>query len=103
MNLLTNNTAIYKALRTFVQAFSAFAVGLILVVWNTPNVPQNVFNYIQPYENSILLWLGGYTVIIATAIAYIMARVGEKQSQPLVTPPTEVVAETGIPSEAPQI
>lgn len=97
MNLLTNNTASYKGVRTSLQAFAAFVVGLILVIWNTPGVPQNVTNYIRPYEMSFLLWLGVPTVFVSGLIAYITGKIAERQA-PVVTPPTDTtLAETGTP------
>lgn len=101
MNLLTNNTATYKGVRTSLQAFIAFVVGLILVIWNTPGVPQNVEAYLRPYEVNVLVWIGIPTVFVSGLIAYVGGKIAEKQT-PVVTPPTEMVAETGTPSETPQ-
>jgi len=96
MNLLTNNAAEYKAVRTSLQAFAAFVGGLIYVIWHTPGVPHNVAQYLAPYETSLFLWLGIPTVIGSGVFAYIMAKVGDKQNQPKVNIVEPPVVETPL-------
>jgi hypothetical protein len=98
MNLLTNDTALFRGARTSLQALVAFVVGLFFVIWNTPGVPQNVETYIKPYELQILLWLGIPTVFGAGIIAYFMNRWRGNITSPVV--PTEPLAETGTPPAA---
>lgn len=43
---INRETAVYKGIRTGIQAILAFLVGAVLVVWNVPGVPEALYDYV---------------------------------------------------------
>lgn len=52
------DSAVSRGIRTFVQAFIGFAVGLIVVVWTVPGVPIAVLQYVSDNWLSLAVELG---------------------------------------------
>jgi len=97
MKLLTNDSAGARGVRTSLQALVGFFIGLILVIWNTPGVPQNIQNYLQPYELQLLMLIGIPTVFGSGFIAFLLHLWKENNQPPIVSePPVTPVAETGM-------
>ncbi len=47
-----------RAIKTFLQALIGFAIGLVLVVWAVPGVPEAVVQYVQNNFVQVLLTAG---------------------------------------------
>lgn len=55
---MNQDSAAGRGIKTAIQAIIGFAVGLILVVWAVPGVPQAVMNYVQQHLIEVLLLVG---------------------------------------------
>lgn len=103
MNLLFNDSPLWRGVRTSLQALGGFLIGLFWVVWNTPGVPIAVQNYLRPYEMQLLLFLGIPTVLGSGGIAYLITKWREKSKVVTQVPEENTIAETGTPVETPTL
>lgn len=55
---INKDTAVYRGIRTGLQAIAAFLVGAVLVVWNVPGVPDALYNYVVTDTLQNLLSVG---------------------------------------------
>lgn len=58
MRLPNQDSAIGRAGKTAIQAVVGFSIGLVIVVWAVPGVPDAVWNYIQGNLVQVLLSVG---------------------------------------------
>lgn len=52
------DSAVYRAILTFLEAILGFMVGLIVVVWQVPEVPHVVIMYVLNNLPQVLLLVG---------------------------------------------
>lgn len=57
-NLLDKKTAVGKGIRTGFQSILGSVIGLVVVVWAVPGVPEAVINYVTNNWLPILLTIG---------------------------------------------
>lgn len=65
MRLPAQDSSTGRALKTFAQAFIGFLVGLFVVVWHVPGVPQAVLNYLQTNAIQFALYFGVPAGVVA--------------------------------------
>ncbi len=58
-------TPLVKGVRTGIQSMIGAVVGLIVVVWAVPGVPEAVVHYLQTYWLPILLGIGVPSGLVA--------------------------------------
>lgn len=56
--LLKGDTAVWRGVRTAVQAVIGFVTGLVAVVWAVPGVPQAVNNYLSGHVVQLAVGFG---------------------------------------------
>ena len=66
-------TPINKGVRTGIQSMIGAVVGLVVVVWAVPGVPEAVGNYLQTYWLPILFGIG----IPSGFVAWLQNRLGK--------------------------
>ena len=68
---MDKNTVIGKAVRTAIQAFIGFVVGLVVVVWHVPGVPEAVIGYTQNHFVMALVSIGLPVGVVSGVVAYV--------------------------------
>jgi hypothetical protein len=63
--LLKGDTAVWRGVRTAVQAVIGFLTGLAATVWAVPGVPQAVQNYLSGHVIQLLVGFGLSTGLAA--------------------------------------
>lgn len=58
MNLPQQDSAVGRSLKTLVQSVSGFIIGLLIVVWTIPGVPQAVTQYTYNHIFEVLVMAG---------------------------------------------
>lgn len=71
LQLPAQDSATGRGLKTAVQALIGFVVGLVVVVWQVPGVPQAVVNYTQHHFVEILLSVGAPTAVASGVTSFI--------------------------------
>ena len=66
MRLPTEDSAAGRGIKTAAQAIIGFFVGLVVVVWNVPGVPDAIVEYTKDHLGEILLLVGVPAGIIST-------------------------------------
>jgi hypothetical protein len=66
-------TPVVKGVRTGIQAIIGSVVGLVLVVWAVPGVPEVVVNYLQNNWLPLLLLVG----VPSGLVAWLQNRLGK--------------------------
>ena len=66
MRLPTEDSAAGRGIKTAAQAIIGFCVGLVVVVWNVPGVPDAIVEYTKDHLGEILLLVGVPAGIIST-------------------------------------
>jgi hypothetical protein len=66
-------TPVVKGVRTGIQSIIGAVVGLIVVVWAVPGVPEAVVQYLQTYWLPILLAIG----VPSGFVAWLQNRLGK--------------------------
>lgn len=56
--LPAQDSAVGRALKTFVQAIIGLLIGLVVTIWAVPGVPTAVTNYLQNNLLQVLLTVG---------------------------------------------
>lgn len=69
------NTVLGKGLRTAVQAFVAFVVGLIVTVLHVPGVPEAIGTYVSGHLMDVLVMVGLPFAITSGIVAFIQNKV----------------------------
>jgi hypothetical protein len=46
MNILNNDTAVARGIRTAIQAAAGFIIGLFTTIWAVPGVPDAIYQYL---------------------------------------------------------
>ena len=69
----TPRTPVVKGVRTGLQSMVGAIIGLIVVVWAVPGVPEAVVNYLQSYWLPILLSIG----VPSGFVAWLQNRLGK--------------------------
>lgn len=62
---MNNKTPLVKAVRTAVQSVVGSLIGLVVVVWAVPGVPEAVISYLQANWLPILLTIGVPSGLVA--------------------------------------
>lgn len=55
---INKDSAVMRGLRTGVQAIIGFLVGLVVVVWQVPTVPEVVMSYVTNNIGALMAALG---------------------------------------------
>lgn len=63
--LLKNDSAVWRGIRTGVQAVFGFLLGLVATVWAVPGVPEAVTNYLNGHIVELLVAFGFSTGLAA--------------------------------------
>ena len=63
--LLKGDTAVWRGIRTAVQAVIAFFTGLVATVWAVPGVPQAVDSYVSGHLVQLAVGFGVSTGLVA--------------------------------------
>lgn len=63
--LLKGDTAVWRGVRTAVQAVIAFVAGLVATVWAVPGVPEAVTNYVGNNLAQLAVGFGVSTGVVA--------------------------------------
>lgn len=63
--LFKGDTAIWRGIRTGVQALIGFCAGLLTTVWAVPGVPEAVQNYLNGHFVQLLVAFGFSTGLAA--------------------------------------
>jgi TRAP-type C4-dicarboxylate transport system permease small subunit len=71
--MLNQDNATARGVRTFIQAFIGFFVGLVTTVWSIPGVPEAVETYVMNNIPSVLVYLA-IPSGLAGIVAYIWNR-----------------------------
>lgn len=58
MNVLNNDTAPGRGIRTAIQAVIGFVTGLLVAVWAVPGVPDAIYSYVTQSLPNFLLLVG---------------------------------------------
>ena len=58
MRLPTEDSATGRGIKTAAQAIVGFCIGLVVVVWNVPGVPDAIVDYTKNHLWEILLLVG---------------------------------------------
>lgn len=66
-------TPVVKGVRTAIQSIVGSVIGLIVVVWAVPGVPEAVVNYLQANWLPILLAIG----VPSGLVAWLQNRLGK--------------------------
>ncbi len=64
-NLLKGDTAVWRGIRTGVQALIGFFTGLLATIWAVPGVPEAVTNYINGHIVQLAVAFGVSTGVAA--------------------------------------
>lgn len=56
--LPSQDSAVGRALKTFVQAIVGFIIGLAITVWAVPGVPDAIWEYVRGNFVQVLLTVG---------------------------------------------
>lgn len=70
---MDKNSAVGKGVRTAFQAMAGLVVGLVVVVWAVPGVPEVVTNYLVNNALQVLLVVG----VPSGAVAYLQNKAGK--------------------------
>jgi hypothetical protein len=70
MKYLLGNSTLVKSIRTAIEAFLGFIVGLCATIWAVPGVPEAVYLYVQQNFASVLLTIGVPAGIASGFITY---------------------------------
>lgn len=62
---MNKNTPAVKGVRTSFQVVVAFLVGLVLVVWAVPGVPEAVIQYFKEYGLQTVLGFSGLSGLLS--------------------------------------
>lgn len=69
--LPSSDSATTRGLRTIVQAFIGFIIGLGVAIWAVPGVPAAVTSYVQGNLPQLLLMVGVPVAISSGLISFI--------------------------------
>lgn len=67
---MNKNTTIGRAVRTTIQSFIGFIVGLVVVVWHVPGVPEAVIQYTQNHLVIAVVSIGVPVALVSGIVAY---------------------------------
>lgn len=73
MRLPTNESATAKALRTALSALGGFAIGLVVVIWQVPGVPDAISVYVSKHAVELLLSFGIPSIVGTGLVNYIIS------------------------------
>lgn len=71
MNILTNDTATGRGIRTAIQALIGFVIGLIIAVWTVPGVQQVVSDYLLQNLLGLTMVVGIPTGIASGLVGFL--------------------------------
>lgn len=64
---MTNDSALARGIRTAIQAFLGFLVGLFATIWAVPGVPAATLGYLQSNSLQLAIYFGIPAGVVAFA------------------------------------
>jgi small basic protein len=71
MRLPSQDSSTGRAIKTMAQAIVGFIIGLVVVVWNVPGVPDAIKAYTQVHLVDALLTIGVPIAVSTGAFAFV--------------------------------
>lgn len=71
MRLPDQDSSTGRAVKTAIQAVGGFIIGLIVVVWGVPGVPEAVIEYVRNNVFQIMITLGLPTIIGSGGLSFV--------------------------------
>lgn len=65
------DSAVWRAIMTFLQTLAGFIIGLIITVWNVPHVPEAIVAYVSNNLGTFMVVVGlpaGFASLIINII-----------------------------------
>lgn len=71
VKLPSQDSATGRGIKTAIQAICGFVIGLIIVVYKVPGVPEAVISYLQNNLFTVLLQIGVPTALSSGFVAFV--------------------------------